>query len=41
MSISRDIMNALGGTIDYDSELGLGTKFYIELPYSAAPQANH
>ena len=41
MSISRDIMNALGGTIDYDSELGLGTNFYIELPYSAAPQANH
>ena len=39
MSISRDIMNALGGTIDYDSELGVGTTFYIELPYSAAPEA--
>lgn len=40
MSISRDIMNALGGTIDYDSELGVGTKFYIELPYSAVPETN-
>jgi signal transduction histidine kinase len=40
MSISRDIMNALGGTIDYDSELGVGTTFYIELPYSAEAEPN-
>jgi len=33
-------MNALGGTIDYDSELDVGTTFYIELTYSAAPETH-
>ena len=40
MSISRDIMNALGGTIDYDSEPGVGTTFYIELPHPVAFEAS-
>jgi signal transduction histidine kinase len=40
MSISRDIMNALGGTINYDSEPGVGTTFYIELPHPVAFEAS-
>jgi signal transduction histidine kinase len=32
MNISREIIEAFGGTIDYESELGKGTTFFIELP---------
>lgn len=32
MNISREIIEALGGTIDYESELGVGTTFFMELP---------
>lgn len=32
MNISREIVEALGGAIDYESELGVGTTFFIELP---------
>ncbi len=32
LNISREIIEALGGVIDYDSTLGKGTTFYIELP---------
>lgn len=30
MSISKEIVEKLGGIIDYDSEVGIGTEFYIE-----------
>ncbi|EAR51774.1 Sensory transduction histidine kinase [Oceanicola granulosus HTCC2516] len=32
MNISREIIEAIGGTIDYESEVGKGTTFVIELP---------
>ncbi|MDA7963147.1 HAMP domain-containing sensor histidine kinase [Ruegeria sp.] len=32
MSISREIVEHFGGTIDYESTLGKGTEFFIELP---------
>ncbi|SHG79520.1 sensor histidine kinase [Marivita hallyeonensis] len=32
MNISREIMTAIGGTIDYVSEVGKGSTFFIELP---------
>lgn len=32
LNISREIIEALGGIIDYDSTLGAGTTFYVELP---------
>ena len=32
MAISREIIEAMGGTIDYESELGKGTTFFIGLP---------
>ena len=32
MNISREIVEALGGTIDYESELGKGTLFFVDLP---------
>jgi signal transduction histidine kinase len=32
MNISREIVEAMGGAIDYESELGVGTTFYVDLP---------
>lgn len=32
MNISREIIEAIGGSIDYESELGVGTTFFVELP---------
>jgi signal transduction histidine kinase len=36
MNISREIIEAFGGIIDYESELGRGTTFFIELPQAEA-----
>jgi signal transduction histidine kinase len=33
MNISREIIEAFGGVIDYDSELGKGTTFFVDLPW--------
>jgi signal transduction histidine kinase len=38
MNISKQIIEALGGVIGYDSVLGKGTTFYIELP--SVPMVN-
>ena len=32
MNISKEIIESLGGTIDYTSRVGSGTEFFIELP---------
>jgi signal transduction histidine kinase len=32
MNISREIVEAMGGMIDYDSEVGKGSTFYVDLP---------
>lgn len=36
LSISRDIVRSLGGEIDYDSEPGEGTTFWVRIPIRAA-----
>jgi signal transduction histidine kinase len=36
MNISREIVEAMGGAIDYESELGVGTTFYVDLPRAEA-----
>ncbi len=33
MNISREIVEAFGGVIDYDSKLGKGTTFFVDLPW--------
>lgn len=32
LSISKEIVNVMGGDIDFESELGKGTKFYVDFP---------
>jgi signal transduction histidine kinase len=39
MNISREIISALGGTIDYESELGVGTTFEVVLPCATVHEA--
>ncbi len=41
MSISKSLVDAMGGTICFDSKQGVGTTFYITLPFRIcdAPQA--
>jgi signal transduction histidine kinase len=34
MNISREIVEAMGGKIDYESELGEGTTFFVDLPWA-------
>jgi signal transduction histidine kinase len=38
---TRKIVQAHGGTIDVQSEVGRGTKFTIRLPAASAPEAPH
>jgi anti-sigma regulatory factor (Ser/Thr protein kinase) len=40
MNISREIVEAMGGTIDYESELGVGTTFFVDLPRLQVNEAN-
>lgn len=37
LSISREIMNAHGGTLNYESELGIGSTFFMEFPRQTVP----
>lgn len=39
LNISREIILAIGGIIDYQSELGVGTTFYIEMPCTSVIDA--
>ncbi|NOQ13991.1 MAG: PAS domain S-box protein [Methyloprofundus sp.] len=40
LSISRELMEKMGGKIGFDSNLGKGSRFYVELPvYSSQQQA--
>jgi two-component system, NtrC family, nitrogen regulation sensor histidine kinase NtrY len=34
LAVSKRLIEALGGTIRFESEVGKGTKFIIELPYN-------
>lgn len=40
LSISREIVDAHSGTLTYESEVGVGTRFIVELPRSAQTDAN-
>lgn len=40
MNISREIITAIGGTIDYESEVGVGTTFCVELPCTTVLDSN-
>ena len=40
MNISREIITAIGGTIDYESEVGVGTTFFVELPCTTVLDSN-
>ena len=37
LAISRALVERLGGTIDFDTKLGEGTTFFVELPLAEAP----
>ncbi len=37
LSISKDLIVAMGGTIDVTSELGVGTRFWVTLPHVDPP----
>jgi signal transduction histidine kinase len=40
LNISREIIEVLGGTIDYESTLSVGTTFFIEVPCHEVDQAD-
>jgi len=40
LNISREIIAALGGTIDYESTLGVGTTFFVEVPCDEVDQTD-
>jgi len=37
LAITRELVEMMGGTVRFDSEVGKGTVFYIELPVEVAP----
>jgi PAS domain S-box-containing protein len=37
LALSKRLVEAMGGTIDCDSEVGMGTTFWIDLPITEAP----
>lgn len=40
LSITKALIDRFGGHLDYDSEIGQGTRFYVDLPVlTSAPQA--
>ena len=41
LTITRRIVEMMGGTVDVESEVGVGSSFWIELPLESAPESWH
>ena len=41
LTLTRRIVEMMGGTVDVESELGVGSTFWIELPIDAMPEDEH
>jgi signal transduction histidine kinase/CheY-like chemotaxis protein len=41
LAISKEIVERLGGSIDYKSELGMGSEFFFTIPFGKASEVSH
>ncbi len=41
LTITRRIVEMMGGTVDVESEVGVGSTFWIELPLESLPEPDH
>ena len=41
LTITRRIVEMMGGTVDVESEVGIGSTFWIELPLESLPESYH
>jgi CheY-like chemotaxis protein len=41
LTITRRIVEMMGGTVDLESEVGVGSSFWIELPLESLPTSDH
>jgi len=41
LTITRRIVELMGGTVDVESEIGVGSTFWIELPLESQPKSEH
>ena len=41
MPITKSLVEKMGGTISFESEQGVGTTFYIELPFQIDHNIKH
>ena len=41
LAIAKDLVERMGGTIDFTSKEGEGTTFLLTIPFDIAPDAEH
>jgi CheY-like chemotaxis protein len=41
LTITRRLVEMMGGIVDVESEVGVGSTFWIELPFESAPRSAH